>query len=424
MKQKLLFFGLFIFIGLARVAAQDEFRVDAELRPRFEVRRVYLKLAQPDDAASVLFSQRTRLKFSYLSKKLDIVVSPQDVRVWGDEENASIAGVSGNDASLDLFEGYADLKFSSSVSLAVGRTVLAYDNEWLLGRSNWNQNGISSDALLLKINPQGWKFHLGWSWNSLKETLKDNFYPPDRYKSMGFIWINRQSNQNFTFSFLQLATGQTPSDNTNKQYFRNTSGFYLNANAGRLGGSLNLYYQYGRNNRNEKVSAMLCVAEASYKTLRWRPVAGLVYSTGNRAGTSTDHLFDLAYSARHNILGNLDYFKNLITDTHQGGLTDVYAKIEYASSKSLKFSNTSHYFWLAQTNELTPAQKKLGFENDFVAAYNLKEMGSLEAGYLFFLPTHGYREMQSVDGNAFSHFFYVQLTIFVKMFHSGNKKEG
>ena len=424
MKEKWLFFILLMFIGLVRVAAQDEFRVDAELRPRFEVRRGYQKLAEPGDAASVLFSQRTRLKFSYLSERLDIVVSPQDVRIWGDEENANTSGVTGNDASLDLFEGYADLKFSSTMSLAVGRMILAYDNEWLLGRRNWNQNGISSDAILLKLNPSGWKFHLGWSWNSLTETLKNNFYPPNRYKSMGFLWINRYFSQDVAVSFLQLSTGQTPSDTTNKQYFRNTSGIYFKVNKLPWSGFLNFYHQYGRNNRNEKVSALLYVAEASYNILHWRPAVGLVYTTGNRANTSTDHVFDLAYSARHNVLGNMDYFKNLTTDTHQGGLTDVYARVEFMPSKSLKFSNTSHYFWLAQTNELTPSQKKLGFENDMVATYNLREMGNLEVGYLFFLPTQGFKEMQSVDGNAFSHFFYVQLTIFVKMFHSENKKEG
>ncbi|MFO7863456.1 MAG: hypothetical protein R6U85_05610, partial [Salinivirgaceae bacterium] len=79
-----------------------QLQINAQYRPRFELRDGYRKLASPESTPSALMSQRTRLSLSYKSDNLKLVFSPQDVRVWGDENLSSSTGVYGDDASLTL----------------------------------------------------------------------------------------------------------------------------------------------------------------------------------------------------------------------------------------------------------------------------------------------------------------------------------
>ena len=89
-----------------------QFSVDGQIRTRSEVRNGYLQLASQGDEASVHISQRSRLIFKYETDNLKFVFTPQDVRVWGDDQYGSFSGTSGNDASLDLYEAYAAFRLA------------------------------------------------------------------------------------------------------------------------------------------------------------------------------------------------------------------------------------------------------------------------------------------------------------------------
>lgn len=412
--KKWLFIACIVF-PLGNASAQ--LSVNAHYRPRFELRNGYRELIPKDANPSLIASQRMRLSLVYETEKLKLKFSPQDVRVWGDENLSSSTGVYGNDASLDLFEGYVELKPSDNLSLSVGRQTLVYDNQRLLAKRNWNQKGLAYDAVVLKWKLNQWNLHAGTSWNSLRETTSGNLYLPNRIKSLNFLWLGHQFPNKLDVSFLHIASGITETDTTNTLNFRQTSGAYLNYNSNALKAKSNAYFQYGNNREGQKVSAFLFDADLAFKTGRLSPGIGITYLSGNDdANGSTDHLFDVLYGARHRFFGHMDYFRNIPSHTNGGGLTDIYGYLNLKLSPELNLKNTGHFFSLAQTNENTPADKYLGYENELEFKYNFNEWGTIKSAWLFYLTTDAFKQLQGVSNPAFPQFLYVSLNVNTNIF--------
>lgn len=413
------FIKTFWTIGILFLSIYDlkaQFSVEAEIRPRAELRNGYQQLIPQDAAPSFIISQRTRLRFTYQQENMRWVVSPQDVRVWGDEKNHTIAGNLGDEASLDLHEAYVELKINPSVGITAGRMELSYDNEWLLGRRNWNQSGVSSDALLIKYATQQWNVHAAFSWNSLKETLSDNFYPADRYKTLAFLWLNHTFNAHHALSWIFTGTGQTPSDTVNTLHFRYTTGFYYRMNIGQLQGDANFYYQFGKNPAAKKVSAFLGAGNLIYNGKKLKPGVGFTVSSGNKNPASgTDHVFDLIYTARHKFLGQMDYFRNLSSHVKQAGISDTYFSLSWTANPRLTFINTLHNFRLMVNNPLVSGSKQLAIENDLILRYKFAEWGSLEYGLLWLSPSATLKQIQQVPESATPLFSYLMLTIHTRV---------
>jgi hypothetical protein len=398
-----------------------QFTVDVQLRNRFELRDGYQKLALEGSTPAAFMTQRTRIGFGYNSENIKIKITPQDVRVWGDDVNMGLGGSNGNDASLDLYEGFAEIKISESGWLKIGRQEWVYDNQSILSNANWNQNGISNDAIVLKLKSEKWNLHLGSSWYALNQASGNNLYPTNRYKSINFIWINRQFNNNFKVSFIHLAAGRTKTDSTNSINFRQTTGFFAEYKLNNLLFVGNAYYQYGKNQSGKNISAYLADFEANYKIGNFTSGVGLSYISGNSKtgiGQTTDNLYDPIFRSRHTFNGYIDYFTSYPAHTKNGGLIDIYALLNYKFTSSLSISNNLHFFQLAQTNLTTPTDKVLGFENDLVLKYKFSDWGSFESGYSFFLPSETLKIIQGVADAKFSQFFYLQLTVTPTLFKS------
>ena len=410
-----------VALFMAVSAIQAQFSINAQLRNRFEVRDGYQKLATDGAAPAVFVSQRTRITFSYETDNLRLKFTPQDVRVWGDEELTSSTGVFGNEASLDLFEGFAEIRTGQSGWLSIGRQQLVYDNERLLAARNWNQTGIAYDAVVYKLAPEGWDIHLGSSWNSTGENSAENLYDPDRLKSLNFLWVKHTLAEGWDLSLSHIASGVTESETANTLRFKQTTGVYTTYTSGNWNLWANAYYQFGKNQADHKVSASLIDAEVSRKTGKLTSAAGIGYLSGNSktgAEQTTDHLFDILYGARHRVYGSIDYFRSPNSSTKQGGLIDYYLFLNYKFSGKTSLRNTGHYFRLAKTNPDTPGDKKLGYENDILLKHQFYGWGALEAGYSFFLPTNSLKTIQGVEDHKFSQFLYLQLTITPSLFNS------
>lgn len=398
--------------------AYAQFSIDATFRNRFEIRDGYQKLASDGSTPTFLISQRTRLSFSYEIKNLKLRVTPQDVRLWGDQINLNSTGV-GDNPSLDLLEAYAELKLGNHAWISAGRQQLVYDSKRLLGDRNWNQNGIAYDALVFKYASSNWKLHAGLTWNNLSESISDNLYPSGRIKSLNYLWLSRKFNDYFSLSLLHISSGMTKTDTTNAMNFRNTSGLYGVCKSGDFSAWSNAYLQYGKNQKGNKVSAFLIDAVAEYKIGRFSPGLGFGYLSGNSKTLGsgvTDKLFDPLYGNRHRFFGVMDYFRSFGSNTKQGGLADYYLWLDYKWSQKISIRNTIHYFTLAQTNPATQKETELGFENDLIFKYKFNEWGDLEGGYCFFLPTETLKSIQGVPDSRFSQFIYLQLTITPNLF--------
>ncbi|SHJ17326.1 Alginate export [Tangfeifania diversioriginum] len=389
-----------------------QFTIDAQYRNRFELRDGYKKLAAEGSTPAAFISQRTRISFIFENENLKLKFTPQNVRVWGDEQLSSSTGVFGDYASLDLFEAFVQLKTGQNGWLSVGRQQLVYDNQRIFAARNWNQNGIAYDAVVYKLKTESIEFHAGSSWNSTGENASDNFYNPNRIKSLNFIWAKHQLTENWNLSYSHVASGVTKSETENKLFFRQTTGVYSTYKQDGLTISGNLYYQFGKNNTGKKVSAWLADADFSYTIGKITPGIGVSYLSGNKhINGKTDHLFDVLYGGRHRFFGGIDYFSSFNSHTKQGGLADYYFYFNWKLSAKISLKNTGHFFSLAQTNENTPISKNLGYENDLVLKHKFSNWGALESGYSFFLPTNALKTIQNVPETKFSQFLYLQLTV-------------
>ena len=313
-----------LFMAISTIQAQ--FSIDAQFRNRFEVRDGYQKLTADGAAPAVFISQRTRVTFSYQTENLRLKFTPQDVRVWGDEQLTSSTGVFGNEASLDLFEGFAEIRTSHSGWLSIGRQQLIYDNQRILAARNWNQAGIAYDAIVYKLAPEGWDIHLGSSWNSTGENNADNLYAPDRIKSLNFLWAKHTLAEGWDLSLSHITSGVTKSETESTLRFKQTTGLYTTFKSGDWNLWANAYYQFGKNQSGNHVSASLIDVETSCKTGKLTTAAGIGYLSGNSktgAEQTTDHLFDILYGARHRVYGSIDYFRNPNSSTKQGGMADA-----------------------------------------------------------------------------------------------------
>lgn len=401
------------FLICLSFAAEAQFKIDAQYRSRLEYRDGYQKLAAEGATPAFFISQRARLSFGYETEKFRLKVSPQDIRVWGDQPVVSATGPADN-PSLDLFEGYIDLRLGNAGWITIGRQQFKYDNERILAARNWSQTGMSYDAAVFKLKLADWNLHFGGAWNSLAENITDNMYPGGRIKSLDFLWLNRKFGDSFSLSLLHVVSGVTNTDTTNKLYFRQTSGFYTEYKKGGFSFWGDAYYQYGKTRTNMDVSAFLAQAEAGYKIGMITPGIGFGYLSGNSVIGSemkTDHVIDILYGSRHRYFGLLDYFRTYSSNTKQGGLSDLNFFIDVKVSKTLSLRNAGHFLSLAQTNASTPENKYLGYENDLLLNYKFADWGAFEAGYFFILPTDALRQLHNVPNNKLSHYFYGMLTI-------------
>ena len=167
----------FIFI-LATLSSNlsAQLWIKGDFRTRAEIRNGYMEPATENNDPATFISQRSRLLFGYDSDKYKILFSLQDVRVWGQSDIYTGSGVWGDSKSIVASEAWLEYYLSKSISLKLGRQFLAYDDQRLIATRDWNQNGMSYDALLLKYKKKDWQFDLGASFNNNDQNLFNHDY--------------------------------------------------------------------------------------------------------------------------------------------------------------------------------------------------------------------------------------------------------
>lgn len=443
-------------IGLCLMASIGfgQLELNAELRPRAEVRHGYKLLPKENAEAATFISQRTRLNMFYTHSKFKVGFSLQDVRIWGDEQLISATGVFGDNASLDLNEGWIEIFAGKSSSFKMGRQYWSYEDERLFAKRNWNQSSIKYDGFLYKFEQEKMKVHVGLSLNNNIENMLGNdfnLYKEVTYfdtvsqtnitvkvplqgkiKTQNFLYISKKINDQLNVSLQALATGFQKQETANTIYVKGTYGLYVNYKPGKLAIKANGFYQNGKNIKGADVSAYFAHVRGE---LKLKPVTlnlgGDYHSGQDQTKTdndykSTDHFFDLFYGARHKYYGYMDLFDNLANKTYNSsGLVDIYAGAGVKVLKKSVLSLDYHYFRLP-VNIKDPKDankvldKSLGSEFDFTFEVPIIPEINLTGGLSAFLPTTSMEKLQGFNngGTGFAYWGWCMITVKPTLFKS------
>lgn len=389
--------------------------ITGQLRTRTELKdgqgTLFAKGAKP----ASFTSQRTRLNLGYKMDRLEFGLSLQDVRVWGQDVSTINRTTTENNNGLKLQEAWADILLSDpafknkSLRLKIGRQILSYDDQRLLGALDWLQQGRSHDVALLKYQSNSWMFHLGAAENQNKENVSGTLYnstPPGNYtantnggamyKGLQFLYIGKKMVKgNASFLFLADQFNKYTTDNVGTKTFvdgtwgRMTTGFYFNNSFDKLNVTASAYYQFGDNQTGQKLSAGLLSLYTNYdfsKAFSLGP--GIDYTTGGNSGNTT-HAFDPLYGTPHKFWGSMDYFY-VASPFGKNGLMDYYLKAAYKTSSKLLLNSAIHQFNSAQkisSSDVAGSKTNFGAELDLSGLYQLNKAISFEAGYSHFFAT-------------------------------------
>lgn len=376
---------LILIVGLSFEIQAQELDVNLQIRPRFEYRNGYKQLLQEGQKGTSQISQRSRLNFNYKQDDLILKLTFQNTRTWGDVAPATVADKNG----VAVFEAWAQYNFTEKWSARMGRQVLSYDNQRILGEMDWAQQGQSHDALTVSFHDETQKLDFGGAYNSTAENVVQTPYTVANYKAMQYAWYHNQFSEKLGASFLVLNTGyeftrnpNTPESKILVDYMQ-TFGPYLTYKKDKIDTSFWLYGQTGKST-DQQVSAWNAAANINYSiTNSFKAGLGYEFLSGKDSndGSTVIKSFNPIFGTNHGFNGYMDYFyvgnhlKNV-------GLQDIFIKLNYNVNK-WQFALIPHVFLSAAdvVNVNEKMDSYLGTEIDATFGYNFKKDITVTGGY-------------------------------------------
>ena len=369
-----------VFIGLTIIAttqlqAQEKngvFSLSGEFRPRTELLNNGRKSAAIKGTDAYMeTSARTALNASYKTSSYTMYVSIQEVYQFGYKPNSSQ-----KQENVRLQEAWANVKLSNQLNLKIGRQPLIYDDERILGASNWGQQAKTHDVSVLKYKNKGYSIDAGYAINTNGSNIYNtaaNF----AYRQMAFLHANKKfKNTNISFLFLN----NTFQNNTPNKSNLSTIGLHIDSKIGAINLTANGYLQDGQRAGDVNVNnAYLASLKAGLNLTDKTNVAirGEVIS-GKRANGSQG--FFPLYGTNHGTNGLMDRFY-AGNYSNGNGMVDLSAEANSEIVFGISGTLAAHYF-----KEQSLTKRHLGNEIDLTLAKQFDGF-NLSAGYSqFFEP--------------------------------------
>jgi hypothetical protein len=416
---------LLLLVSLSPVSFSQTFEIGGLIRPRAEYRHGYKSLIGNDVDPAFIISQRTRLNMNYSSKQFNTSISLQDVRVWGDVTTANKSDLNG----MMVHQAWGELFITENFSLKAGRQVISYDDQRLFSSVDWQQQGRSHDALVIKYSPlKKISLHIGLAYNQSAEKDTGNFYSVVNYKALQYLWSHYEGEKlgvSFLFANNGLPQNTIVDGKTvQKTRYSQTFGPYLTYKTGKLKANLSGYLQFGKTFKNIDKSAYFASGELVYSfTKHMNAGAGVQLLSGNSQVNpdTKDHEFATLYGTAHKFNGWMDYF--YAGNYHQGvGLLDVFLPVVYKRNK-LTTELQIHYFSASadvkDASDPTNAMSAgLGTEADFMLTYSFSPEMSISGGYSQMFGTETLQVIKGGNYKSTQNWAWVMLTFNPAFFKS------
>ena len=385
------FFSI-ITLSATSLIAQDlnteELKLSIQLRPRAEVRNGLFTPILKEQKPAAFISQRSRLGLTYSKNQhLKMGLSTQVVSTWGNDAQVQTTA---NDISL--YEAWAQLFFSKEWNLKLGRQILSYDDERILGALDWNNAGRKHDAALLGFEKNKLKANAGLAFNQNSEKTTGTFYNnqiSQPYKSMEFLWLRYDINPSLAFSILGMNLGFQDRIDSSRSNLQTMGGnVYYKKN--KLSATGTYYHQTGRkhgsNLPGSKTNAWMAAGKIDYKfNPSFSTSIGSDYLSGNNMNSISpkNTYFNPLYATGHKFYGSMDYF--YVSSPHNNtGLWDSYFNLNFKPTE--KFTAQIAYHHFESTGKLVAfsgenANKSLGNEIDLSLGFSIMNDVKLMGGY-------------------------------------------
>ena len=382
-KPFILFF-LSVIVASAYAQRENQFSIDAQLRPRLEYDNGAVTPRDEGQLPALYISNRTRLTLDYQRKNLEFKVAAQHTGIWGQDNIYKNAG------SFNLNEAWAKIRFQPGFFVQVGRMPLAYDDERLLGAADWNVAGNWHDALRLGFENQTHRFHLFATYLQNTDDMHGGYYYAVMpYKQMQGAWYHIQilPDMPLGISLLALNVGY---ENGNAQTlvgkttYMQTLGTHITFQPQQFDIAASFYYQLGKTTADASVSAFLASGRLAYTIadiIKLR--AGYDYLSGNDGLNVNQHSFNPLFGTHHNFFGAMDYF----VGRPLYGLQDAIGGLTAYITPKVNVDVDYHYLQMAEDIFAIDLPRKLGHEIDIRLSAKISSDVTLQAGYSTILPT-------------------------------------
>lgn len=422
MKSRILLINLAILllpiIAHAQQEADNQFNVKLDMLTRGELR--YGGFNESDNAQDDLahfIIGRYRLSTDYSRSWLQVRLSLQQSGTWG---------MSGGSFSLN--EGWAMVKSRKGLFAKIGRQVLAYDDERIIGSNDWAMTAPTHDVLKLGYEGDQHKVHLLFAYNQNPENMEGfTFFSGGNqpYKSMQTLWYHYATpNSIFGASLLFMNIGmQGERNNVPKTFFQQLAGTYITLKPKYITAEGSFYYQFGKEEHGIPLDAFMGSVKLTAKPRdSYAIYAGYDYLSGDAyfavppegsiGMVFHDKVrgFNPIYGSHHEFYGAMDFF---YMSTWVGGFTpglqNAYLGSTFSPVKNLNFNLAGHYY--AMATKLPNVKQFLGLAAELSANYAFTKFISAELGYSYMYGSETMKFLKRVSGNQQLHWAYLMLVI-------------
>ena len=360
---------------------------------------------------------RFRLTTDYSRSWLEARVSLQQSGTWG----------MGN-GSFCLNEGWVSLKSKKGWFTKIGRQILAYDDERIIGSNDWAMTAPTHDVLKLGYEGQQHKVHLLLAYNQNPENMNGfTFYSGGNqpYKSMQTLWYHYdtpKSELGASLLFMNIGM-QGEINDVPKVFFQQLAGTYITFKPKYFLAEGAFYYQFGTEEHGIPLSAFMGSLKLTAKPRdSYSIYAGYDYLSGDKyfAVPHDGNIgvvfhdkargFNPLYGSHHEFYGAMEFF---YVSTYVGnftpGLQNAYLGYTFNPYKTLNFNLAGHYY--AMATKLPKVDQFLGLAAEFSANYTFTDYISAECGYSYMYGTKTMKFLKRVSDDQQLHWAYLMVVI-------------
>lgn len=369
-------------------------------------------------------SQRSRIQLGFNNEALSLRFSLQNVRTWGDVSPVTTFDKNG----VAVFEAYAQYRVNDRVFVRLGRQILSYDNQRILGGLDWAQQGQSHDAMLINIDPAAnHKFQLVGALNEDGEDLFSNPYLVNTYKNLQLAHYNiKMGTSAVSFMFLNTGYEFNIDAATRKTQYIQTFGSYYSINSGSWFGDLGVYGQTGER-AGKDVKAFYAGGNMNYRLNgTWAIGAGAEYFSGTKIseGEGSNRSFSPLFGTNHGFNGTMDYFY-VGNHFNSVGLKDLYGKLSFRINQA-ELHVMPHLFYSGVSIVDTEGNEDsyLGTEIDIFGSHKIRKDLTASLGYSQMFGSKTLEILKSGDASRTQNWAWVMITFHPQLFSvSKNIKE-